>query len=75
VLVELADETVSATERIALRAGICSRIGNRGTLNSALGYGEVAVRVSCLRRRSIDDEAEQQKSQRAGERAVPFVKS
>jgi hypothetical protein len=68
MLVELANETVVATQQIVVRFGFRSRIRKRGT--GDVRRREASMRVCCFNRCPIDNEAEQQKRQRASKHAM-----
>ena len=71
MLVELANETVAAAQQIAICFRSRCRIRKRGIDDGIVRRSEASMRVRGFDRRSVDDEAEQQKRERARKHAMP----
>jgi hypothetical protein len=62
VLVELADETVAAAQRIAVCFCSACRIRKRGTGDGIVRGSDASMRVRGFNGRPVDNETEQQKA-------------
>ena len=67
---ELANETVTAAQQIAVCFRFHCRIRKRGAGDGAVRCSEASVRMSGFNSRSVDDETEQQNGKRARKRAL-----
>lgn len=67
---ELADETVTAAHQINASLCFVCGIRKKGTRDNILRRGDASVGVRCLQRRSVDNETEQQKAERARKHAT-----
>ena len=67
---ELADETITAAQQIAACFRFRSWIRKSGTGDCTVRCSEASMRVRGFNRRSVNNEAEQQKRERASKHAL-----
>jgi hypothetical protein len=70
--VKLANETVTAAQQIAVCLRFRCRIRKRGTGDDIVRCSEVSMPMRGFNCRSVDNETEQQKRERASKHAVLF---
>ena len=67
---KLANETVTAAQQVAVCFRFSCRIGKRGTGDGIVRCNEVSMCMRGFNCRSVDNETEQQKGERASKHAV-----